>query len=169
MNTKEISGTLSTLFAELVTGAPKGGAYIMNSGDAGLLASLDKLTADAASRSSQEGATIAAHTDHLRYGLSLMNRWATEGGNPFATADWNASWQITAVTDAEWERIRGALRQETERWLEALRKPRDVAEIELSGMVASVAHLAYHLGAMRQIARAARGPKESERTGDAAG
>jgi hypothetical protein len=27
-------------------------------------------------------------------------------------------------------------------------------------MIASIAHLAYHLGAIRQIARRARGPKE---------
>jgi hypothetical protein len=27
-------------------------------------------------------------------------------------------------------------------------------------MIASIAHLAYHLGAMRQIATSARGPKE---------
>ena len=27
-------------------------------------------------------------------------------------------------------------------------------------MIASIAHLAYHLGAIRQIAKAARGPKE---------
>ena len=38
--------------------------------------------------------------------------------------------------------------------------PRQVTDIELSGMIGSVAHLAYHLGAMRQINRNARGPKE---------
>ena len=37
--------------------------------------------------------------------------------------------------------------------------PREVSEVELSGMVASLAHLAYHLGAIRQIDRQARGPK----------
>jgi len=32
--------------------------------------------------------------------------------------------------------------------------------VELTGMIASIAHLAYHLGAIRQITRDARGPKE---------
>jgi len=32
--------------------------------------------------------------------------------------------------------------------------------VELTGMVASIAHLAYHLGAIRQIARDSRGPRE---------
>jgi hypothetical protein len=32
--------------------------------------------------------------------------------------------------------------------------------VELTGLLASVAHLAYHLGAIRQIDKATRGPKE---------
>jgi hypothetical protein len=32
--------------------------------------------------------------------------------------------------------------------------------MELTGMIASIAHLAYHLGAIRQIVKDARGPKE---------
>ena len=58
---------------------------------------------------------------------------------------------------------RAELRTEASRWLEALRAPRDVREIELNGMIGSIAHLAYHLGAIRQIDRAARGPAEVAR------
>jgi len=36
--------------------------------------------------------SIAAHVDHVRYGLSLMNGWS-EGHNPFKDADWSASWK----------------------------------------------------------------------------
>ena len=59
---------------ELVNGAPKDGAYMLNGGDVGLLGSLDKLSAQAASALTPTGSSIAAHVDHLRYGLSLMNR-----------------------------------------------------------------------------------------------
>ena len=38
--------------------------------------------------------------------------------------------------------------------------PREAASIELTGMIGSVAHLAYHLGAIRQINKDARGPRE---------
>ena len=38
-------------------------------GDPGLLRSLDKLTAADASAAVQGGATVAAHVNHLRYGL----------------------------------------------------------------------------------------------------
>jgi hypothetical protein len=161
MHTKDIADTLTTLFSELVNGAtsPRG-AYILNSGDVGLLRSLEKLSAADASRSVQGGATIAAHAQHLRYGLSLMNTWASAGGNPFADATWDAAWRIGVVSDAEWAEIRAGLRGETQRWLGALGSPRDVQVVELNGMIGSIAHLAYHLGAIRQIAAGARGPKD---------
>ena len=72
---------------------------------------------------------FVADAQHLRYGLSLMNRWASDGGNPFLDATWDEAWKI-------------------------------VAALEFNGVVGSIAHLAYHLGAIRQINKTARGPKE---------
>ena len=161
MNTGEMTRVLSTLFTELVNGAPSGGdAFMLNSGDAGLLRSLERLSAGDASQSVNGGATIAAHTQHLRYGLSLMNRWAAEGGNPFADATWDAAWKISTVDDAAWQEIRTGLAAETRQWQTTLETPRDVRGIELAGMIGSIAHLAYHLGAIRQIDKSTRGPRE---------
>ena len=161
MQTSDISQSLTALFSELVDGASTGGgAYVLNSGDAGLLRSLDKLSAADASHSVHEGATIAAHAQHLRYGLSLMNRWASEGSDPFADAKWDAAWRMSVVNDAEWAEVRGGLRDEAQRWLHALGAPREASTVELNGMIGSIAHLAYHLGAIRQIDKGARGPRE---------
>ena len=164
MQTSDVAPALTRLFSELiegtdVTGAGPGG-FVLNTGDVGLLRSLDKLSAADASRSANDGATIAAHAQHLRYGLSLMNRWAAEGGNPFADAIWDEAWKTTAVDDGEWTAIRNGLRQETHRWLQALGSPRTVNEIEFTGIMSSIAHLAYHFGAIRQINKDARGPRE---------
>jgi hypothetical protein len=157
----QLSSALATVFSELADGAPAGGgAFVLNSGDAGLLRSLDRLSAHDASQSSLGGATIAAHAEHVRYGLSLMNRWAREGGNPFADATWDDAWAISTVDEPRWAAIRQGLRHETARWADVLRVPRAVDEAELCGMVGSAAHLAYHLGAIRQIDRQTRGPKE---------
>jgi hypothetical protein len=160
MHTGDLAKTLSTLFRELVEGAPASGAYMLNAGDAGLLRSLDKLSAAAASAATPTGSSIAAHVDHVRYGLSLMNRWSA-GENPFRDADWSASWKKTTVSEEEWQKLRAQLRDEAVRWLKALGTPRDVEEMELNGMVGSIAHLAYHLGAIRQINQTLRGPMES--------
>ena len=161
MNTRELAPTLTTLYSELVQGANNpGGAFILNTGDAGLLRSLAKLSAADASKTSHGGATIAAHARHLAYGISLMNRWAREGGNPFADARWDEAWRTSVVDAEEWAEIQRELAEETIQWLRHLERPRDAAGVELHGMVASIAHLAYHLGAIRQIDKAARGPKE---------
>jgi hypothetical protein len=157
----ELERVLPQLFTELVHGAPAGGgAFMLNSGDAGMLASLDALTAEEASRSVSGGATIAAHAEHVRYGLLLMNEWARQGGNPFADARWDAAWKLSAVDGPRWQEIRSGLRQEAERWLSALGTRRAANEVELCGMIGSIAHLAYHLGAIRQIVPRARGPRE---------
>ena len=161
MHTGDLAKTLATLFRELAEGAPASGAYILNAGDAGVLRSLDKLSAAAASAVTPTGSSIAAHVDHVRYGLSLMNRWSA-GENPFNDADWSASWRKTAISEDEWQKLRAQLREEAARWLNVLGTPREVQEIELNGMVGSIAHLAYHLGAIRQINQALRGPKESD-------
>jgi len=161
MHTTDISRALTRLFSELVDGAGRpAGAFILNSGDEGLLRSLDKLSAAEASRSVNGGATIAAHVQHVRYGLSLMNRWAAAGGDPFADATWDEAWKTVDVDAAAWQAIRNGLGEEAARWLTVLNAPRDVSEIELTGMIASIAHLAYHLGAIRQISRDTRGPSE---------
>jgi hypothetical protein len=160
MRTDDIAKTLTRLFTELTEGTHPKGGFILNTGDFGLLKSLDKLSATDASHSVNGGATIAAHTQHVRYGLSLMNDWATKGGNPFANAKWDEAWKMSNVTDAQWQEIRNGLREEVTRWQQVLKTPREANDIELMGIVGSVAHLAYHLGAIRQINKAARGPKE---------
>jgi hypothetical protein len=161
MNTAEVNSALTRLFAELVDGvSSRAGGFVLNTGDAGLLRSLDKLSAADASRAVNDGATIAAHVQHLRYGLSLMNRWATEGGNPFADATWDAAWKTSFVDPHAWQEIREGLRDEAHRWLAALTPAREVTDVELTGMIGSIAHLAYHLGAIRQIDKQSRGPTE---------
>ena len=161
MNTRDLGSTLPTLFAELIDGASPSEAYMLNRSDAGLLRSLDKLSATAASAPTPHGSSIAAHVEHLRYGLSLMNRWAA-GENPFDDADWTESWRKTRVYAAQWKQLREELADEAHRWLESLRKPREINQSELNGVVASIAHLAYHVGAIRQIDLSARGPSAED-------
>jgi len=160
MNTGPFATLFETLFREIVSGSPDPSArtYILNRGDAGLLASLDRLSAAAASMTHGGGASIAAHVDHLRYGLSLLNRWATGPPPPWPDMDWTASWRKNVVSDIEWQKLRDELRREADAWADVLRTPREVSDVEAGWIAGSVAHLAYHLGAIRQIDRATRGP-----------
>ena len=160
MSTRPLARILPTLFHELVHGSadPSARTYVLNQGDRGLLASLDRLSAAAASATRGGGPSIAAHVDHLRYGLSLLNRWADGVPPPWPDMDWTASWRRNVVSEAGWRTLRDELRREATRWAEALGTPRDVSDVEAGWMAGSVAHLAYHLGAIRQIDRATRGP-----------
>lgn len=152
---------VARLFAELTRGADaKGQNFIVNTGDVGMIRSLERLSAAEASMSTNDGATIAAHAQHVRYGLSLMNRWAREGGDPFADARWDEAWKTSRVDDAAWAEIRHGLSAEIDEWLAALDSRQPANDFESTGMISSVAHLAYHLGAIRQISKATRGPKE---------
>jgi len=154
-----IHQTLTTLFRELIDGPAADAAWMLNPQDEGLLKSLDRLSAPAASRiAAGGGASIAAHVDHLRYGLSLMNRWSRGEADPWAAADWTASWSRSQVSEGEWAERRGELATEVRAWMQALKSPREYTPFELNGVIASIAHLAYHLGAIRQIDRSIRGP-----------
>lgn len=165
------AAVLPTLLRELVEGSPDPSArtYMLNRGEPGLLASLDRLSASAASETHGGGASVAAHVDHLRYGLSVLNRWASGTPPRPREIDWTASWKKNTVSESEWRTLRAELRREAGAWAEALRSPREVSEVEAGWIVGSVAHLAYHFGAIRQIDRALRGPTaEDEARAEAA-
>ena len=148
---------LVTLLREALHG-PSSEAYFLNSGDRGLLGSLDALSAETASARPAGRSSVAAHVEHLRYGLHLLNRFA-RGENPWEDADWAESWKHQEVTEDQWRALRTALANEAHAWLEAMQKPSAWDESALASAVGSIPHLAYHLGAIRQLAQAASGPQ----------
>jgi hypothetical protein len=155
---------LSALFHELVLGSsdPSARTYVLNQGDQGLLASLDRLSAKAASATHDGGASIAAHVDHLRYGFSMLNRWGDGTSPPWPAMDWTESWRRNVVSDDAWRALREELRRETARWAEVLSQARDLSDVEAGWIAGSVVHLAYHVGAIRQIDRSLRGPSAQD-------
>jgi hypothetical protein len=143
---------VSNILIEVFQGPPGGEAYILNPGDPGLLRQLDFIDARTASTRNVPGkTTIAAHVDHVLYGLTLLNRWANGEENPWADADWDASWKRGVVSDTEWQSLRDSLRKSFESWRDFVAQKSDWTDIAAAGTVASAAHTAYHLGAIRQI------------------
>ena len=155
-----VTAAVLRIFSELMEGPQPAAGFVLNPGDPGLLRSLARLNAAQASALPPDGgASIAAHVDHLRYGLSLLNR-ASAGENPFLEADWSAAWRNNQVSDTEWVRLRAGLAEEAHKWRHNFEALVDAGEMELTGVLASAAHLAYHLGAIRQIIPSTRGPAE---------
>jgi hypothetical protein len=150
---------LKGLLTELAVGPPGKSAYVLNPGDRGLLESLRALPAAQASARPQGRSSIASHVHHLHYGFTLMNRWA-RGEDPFTDANWGESWRQQQIDEAAWARLLTALGDEIKKWHEALGS-REWDPVVISGTIGSVAHLAYHIGAIRQLNAAAAGPRET--------
>ncbi len=148
---------ISKLLIEVFEGPPGDEAYVLNPGDPGLLRQLESISAAIASTAPTPAKPpIAAHVDHVLYGLSLMNRWTAGEENPWASADWNASWRITSVTEEQWRALLNKLRQAATAWREGAKAKQDWDGLAAAGAISSVAHTAYHLGAIRQILAVAR-------------
>lgn len=162
ITSNQMRSALSALWHEIVDGPPGGFAFVLNPSDPGLLRSLARLSAaDASYVPPGRDSSVAAHVDHMRYGIELLNRWA-QGEDPFATADYSASWRKTTVTEEEWAALRAGLEAQAKNWAAIMRAPRPLSDEELTGMIASVVHLAYHLGAIRQIAPTLAGPRAKD-------
>src|SRR5262245_18381739 len=143
---------LSNMLTEIFDGPPGQEAFVLNLGDPGLLRQLDEIDAAAASKRPMPGkTTIANHVDHLLFGLAILNRWAAGEANPWAGADWNGSWQRTAVTEEQWRTLREGLRREAEKWRKVVATRTSWDDMAAAASLSTVAHTAYHFGAIRQI------------------
>ena len=139
------------LLKETFEGPPPdtGSAYLDKG--AGLFQTLERLSAEAASTSLQPDApTVAAHCEHVRfYVLALHDfiRGAT------AKIDWSQSWLTRTVTPAEWDDLKQSLRRAYTALNDHLRSLEHWGDEEVGDGLAIIVHTAYHLGAIRQLAR----------------
>jgi hypothetical protein len=154
--------SMVALLREVLYGPPKEFAFVLNPGDAGLLASLDKLSAEQASARPEGRSSIAAHTDHLAYSFTLLNRWLAGDKDAFSGSDYADSWNRQVVTDDAWSALRKRLAEQAAAWVTAIGTPREWDPMTLNGAIGSIVHLAYHVGALRQIDAAARGPRATD-------
>jgi hypothetical protein len=143
---------LSHMLTEIFNGPSRDEAYVVNPGDPGLLRQLDTIDAKTASTPPTPGQkTIAAHVDHVQFGLAVLNQWAAGEANPWDGADFNASWQRTTVSDDQWRALRDGLRREADKWQKAVAARTNWDDMSAAAGLSTAAHTAYHLGAIRQI------------------
>ena len=142
---------LTSLFREIIYGPPGDMAFVVNPGDPGLVASLAALPASQASARPNGRSSVAGHVQHLRFGLTLLNKWAGGDPNAFADASFEESWSHQQVNDDEWRALRQAFEDQARAWHARLETPREWDAMMLSGFLSSVAHTAYHMGAIRQL------------------
>ena len=63
--------------------------------------------------------------------------------------DWTSSWRLQQVGDGEWGELKARVRREYAGLIETLESLQNWREQQLGDSMAIVAHMAYHLGAIR--------------------
>lgn len=152
-----VANLLSRILREAFDGPPGPWTYFTDtSAAAGVFGTISALSAAEASRpAGPNQTTIAGHVNHLCSSLSLTTR-AMRGGP--AGRDRSTSWNVTVVDGARWTDLQTQLRREYAALLVALETNSKWDEDTLGDAIGAIAHVAYHLGAIRQRLAIQGGP-----------
>jgi hypothetical protein len=119
-----------------------------NKPDAGFIGLLSKLSAADASRKIA-GNSIASHAHHVRFSLIEAASWIR---GDHSQRDWAESWNVNEVDNEVWSRIRQEIFEAYKDLREAIGS-HAFSDVEAFGGAAGVvAHMSFHLGAIRQKA-----------------
>ncbi len=144
---------LLAVLAEAFEGPKQNWSYFTDAGaESGLFGTLAPLNAETASRV-WGGTTIAAHVHHVRFALAASAAWIA---GDRSNRDWQESWSINVLDDAAWRRLQQQLRGDYDALRKAISNHASASAESIGGAVGSVAHAAYHLGAIRQKAALSR-------------
>ena len=141
--------SIAYLLSETFEGSPEGqGSAYLDRG-VGFLSTIDTISAEAASKEFF-GTTVAAQTEHAKFYLDRLCEFIN---GRTERVNWDDSWLIETVDDEEWDALRATVRKSYEEALVCFATVTEWNEQRVGEAVAMVAHTAYHLGAIRQIAK----------------
>lgn len=143
---RHLVDSLNYLFKETFEGSPPKGSIYLDRG-IGVFNTIAKLDSGLVSKEIA-GSTIAAHTDHLRYYLQVLNNFLN---GIVQTADWNESWKKKTISEDDWAKLKTDLAETYKIVLITFESIDKWEQDEISEAMAIVVHTAYHLGAIRQI------------------
>lgn len=149
INQTDFTKALSILFRETFEGMPLLEEQVYLDKDAGIFATLGALDAARASREIN-GATIAAHSEHARFYIELLDRYLS---GDMRLVDFKESWRVKTVSEDEWDDLRANLSKTYRNTAETFGKNTVWGLDAITVAMGIVAHTAYHLGAIRQMAK----------------
>lgn len=98
------------------------------------------------------GTSVAAQVEHICFYMDVLLDYMQ--GQAVEGIDWQRSWNVRQLSPTEWEALRERLQSTYDRVRSQLESPAGwETEEQINGALGIVAHTAYHLGAIRQIAR----------------
>ena len=149
LEVKDVVGSVAYLLRETFEGSPEGQPSAFLDRGVGFFSTLNALTAEQASFEF-EGTTVAAQTEHAKFYLDRLCEFIN---GRTERVNWDDSWLIETVNDDEWEALRNSVRKAYENTLLCLAGVDEWTEDRVGMSIGLVAHTAYHLGAIRQIAK----------------
>ncbi len=149
INQTDFTQALSILFRETFEGMPTREEQVYLDYDAGIFKTLGSIDAAQASAEINSN-TIAAHSEHARFYLELLDNYLNKD---FRVLDFKQSWRIKTVGEDEWDTLREEMSKIYRKVGETLDKNDEWALDSITVAMGIVAHTAYHLGAIRQMAK----------------
>ncbi len=149
INREDFTTALSILFRETFEGMPTAEEQVYLAHDTGVFATLGALSAAQAS-AEINGITIAAHSEHARFYIELLDNYLNRD---MRVIDFKQSWRVSVVSENEWDDLRSNLSKIYRKTTETLEKNDEWALDSITVVMGIVAHTAYHLGAIRQLAK----------------
>lgn len=146
---KDFVGAVAYLLRETFEGSPGGEMSAYLDHGVGIFSTLEKLTAEQASHE-VNGMTVAAQTEHAKFYIDRLCEFINGRTD---RVNWDDSWLIETVNEAEWDALRASVRKAYEEALMCIANVEDWTEDRVGMAITSIAHTAYHLGAIRQIAK----------------
>ncbi len=146
---KQFVESVAYLLRETFEGSPEGQPSAFLDRGVGIFATLGEMSAETAS-AEFHGTTTAAQTEHAKFYLDRLCEFIN---GRTESVNWDASWLIDEVNDAEWNALRESVRRSYESTLRCLADVPDWSGERVGLAIGMIAHTAYHLGAIRQIAK----------------
>jgi len=142
----DVIGQLLAVLIESFDGPQQSGYYTDEGPEGGLLGTLNKLDAKQASQS-LGGTSIAAHVYHTTFGLEAST--AQINGDP-TPRNWPDSWRVSTVDETTWKKMLDEMRTRYKELNKAIESNASSSVDAFGGAVGAIAHVTYHLGAIRQ-------------------
>ena len=149
IETAHFTQWLRTLLDEIfgVSNSPEG--YMLESGHAGLMGTINAISAEAASAAlGPEEPTIASQCGHILFLLSFFDAYE-QGQTP--APDWEASWSTRVVDEERWVALRGELQTTYDRVVARLTPDSPWPDVRVDSLMMLFGHSAYHVGQIRQL------------------
>ena len=145
----DFTAALEILFRETFEGMATAEEQVFLAHESGIFITLGNI--DASRASTEMGATtIAAHSEHARFYIELLDNYLNKN---MRVVNFNQSWQIKTVSEDEWDDLRENLSRVYRKTAETFEKNDEWSLDTITVAMGILAHTAYHLGAIRQLAK----------------